>query len=180
MSTAEKYIPHYTWEDYQNWEGDWELWRGIPVPMSPAARPRHQQVAAALVRQLGNSIAAALSCRRCVVLHETDWKVAADTVVRPDVLVTCDPLPELRIESVPVFVAEILLPATADKDRTAKRRLFAAEGVRYYAMLDPDSGSAELIELAGGDYRPMSGPPFRLVFGPDCSIEIDLSAALAG
>jgi hypothetical protein len=35
-------IPHYTYNDYQKWEGDWELIRGIPYAVSPSPGWRHQ------------------------------------------------------------------------------------------------------------------------------------------
>lgn len=31
-------IPHYTYQDYEKWEGDWELIRGIRYAMSPAPK----------------------------------------------------------------------------------------------------------------------------------------------
>ena len=36
MSIAPKYQPHYTVDDYQHWEGDWELWNGVAVAMAPS------------------------------------------------------------------------------------------------------------------------------------------------
>ena len=33
---AEKYLPHYTYKDYKNWEGRWELIEGIPFAMYQA------------------------------------------------------------------------------------------------------------------------------------------------
>lgn len=44
MSNADQYQPHYTVEDYELWEGDWELWDGHAIAMSPAARPDHQRI----------------------------------------------------------------------------------------------------------------------------------------
>jgi len=34
MSNAVKLLPHYTYSDYENWEGQWELIDGIPYAMS--------------------------------------------------------------------------------------------------------------------------------------------------
>lgn len=33
---AEKYLPRYTVEDYNRWEGDWELIEGIPYASAPS------------------------------------------------------------------------------------------------------------------------------------------------
>jgi len=29
--TVPKYMPHYLVQDYQQWEGDWELWNDKPI-----------------------------------------------------------------------------------------------------------------------------------------------------
>ncbi|HZH65515.1 MAG TPA: hypothetical protein VEY10_11550 [Flavisolibacter sp.] len=45
MSGAVKILPYYTYEDYVQWEGKWELIDGIPHAMSPAPTPKHQIIA---------------------------------------------------------------------------------------------------------------------------------------
>jgi hypothetical protein len=40
MSSAVKILPYYTYEDYVQWEGKWELIDGIPYAMSPAHTPK--------------------------------------------------------------------------------------------------------------------------------------------
>ena len=45
MSSAVKILPHYTYDDYCNWEGRWELIEGIPYAMSPLPIPKHQIIA---------------------------------------------------------------------------------------------------------------------------------------
>jgi hypothetical protein len=37
-------LPHYTYDDYLQWEGRWELIRGIPFAMVPAPVIRHQDL----------------------------------------------------------------------------------------------------------------------------------------
>ncbi len=44
MSSGIKILPHYTYEDYCQWEGRWELIEGIPYAMSPAPVPGNQWV----------------------------------------------------------------------------------------------------------------------------------------
>lgn len=117
MSGADKSQPRYTVDDYMQWEGDWELWHGSPVSMTPSPNTSHQKVAVKLVRLLGDCIDRSPCHGQCEVLMELDWQVSDDTVVRPDVLVTCDPLPKERILSPPVFIAEVLSPSTSQKDR---------------------------------------------------------------
>ena len=33
--------PHYTYDDYKNWQGDWELIRGVPYAMAPSPLKTH-------------------------------------------------------------------------------------------------------------------------------------------
>ncbi len=42
-------LPHYSYEDYKLWEGDWELIRGIPYAMAPAASWQHQDFGGAFI-----------------------------------------------------------------------------------------------------------------------------------
>ena len=44
MTIAAKYLPNYTYEDYCQWEGHWELIEGIPYAMSPQPVPIHQKI----------------------------------------------------------------------------------------------------------------------------------------
>ena len=41
---ADKYRPHYTYEDYLLWEGRWELIDGMPYAMSPFPSVDHQDI----------------------------------------------------------------------------------------------------------------------------------------
>ncbi len=41
MSIAEKYRPHYTYDEYCQWEGRWQLIEGMPSAMSPLPVPEH-------------------------------------------------------------------------------------------------------------------------------------------
>jgi len=149
---APRYIPHYTTADYERWEGDWELWLGIPVSMSPSPSFRHQRVGARLISQLLQAIDGNDACR-CRVVYETDWRVSLDTVVRPDVAVCCPEPSGDFITSPPKLIAEILSEVTAEKDRDAKRRLYEQQGVRTYLMLDPRAESFEALTLAGDRYK---------------------------
>ena len=56
MSTAHRYLPKYTFEDYQQWKGDWELWQGIPIAMTPSPFGPHQRVAMRLATKLQNGV----------------------------------------------------------------------------------------------------------------------------
>ena len=72
---ARREVPHYTVEDYLQWEGDWELWHGAAVAVAPSPLP-HQDVAGNLYAQLRSSVGAA-GCK-CRVYYEVDWHVAEE------------------------------------------------------------------------------------------------------
>gem|GEM_PF-3546515 len=87
MSTAPQYTPHYTVDDYQLWEGDWELWNGVAVAMTPSPFGRHGTVLGRITTALTNAIDVA-GCDANVIV-EVDWIISTDTVVRPDLSVVC-------------------------------------------------------------------------------------------
>lgn len=145
MSSAPRYLPHYTVEDYLRWEGDWELWSGTAVSMTPSPFGRHGNVLARLVTALTNGIDSA-GCNVCV-LAEVDWIIADDTVVRPDASVICGGPPDRHIESVPAIVVEVLSAATRERDIKHKRVLYQNHRVPWYLIADPDNSSLTLLKL---------------------------------
>lgn len=56
MSSDIKILPHYTYDEYCQWEGRWELIEGIPYAMSPAPSPRHQWISANIKYELTGAI----------------------------------------------------------------------------------------------------------------------------
>lgn len=78
---------HYTYKDYEKWEGDWELIRGIPYAMSPAPTWQHQRFGSRFVTAFSNALTKKAGTCNCDVLYETDWIVSEDTIVRPEVMV---------------------------------------------------------------------------------------------
>lgn len=44
MSTAPRYQPHYTVEDYRQWEGRWELMGGVAIAMSQSPFGQHAKL----------------------------------------------------------------------------------------------------------------------------------------
>ena len=74
MSTAPRYVPHYTVEDYGHWEGDWELIDGVPISMSPSPFGPHERIVSRLALQLGTQIKD--HGRLCEVYTNLDWIVS--------------------------------------------------------------------------------------------------------
>jgi Uma2 family endonuclease len=177
MSTAPRYQPRYTFADYCQWEGDWELWNGTAVAMSPSPLGPHERAVAKLVFQ----IEAALQRHgcACATYAGLDWIVADDTVVRPDVMVVCGSQPGRHLERAPALAIEVLSESTADKDRTAKRALYEASRDAHYLLIDPATKTIEWLALGDdGAYRDRSAdlagsPTFAVTLTDGCQIDID-------
>ncbi len=145
MST--EYIEYYTYEDYQKWEGDWELIDGIIYAMSPFALPLHQKTAVRIVTQLEMN---SRNCSRCHALMESEVKFGDETVVRPDVFIKCGELEDITIT--PQIIFEIISKGSVRRDELVKFNLYKQEGVRYYVLVYPDNKKAKVYQLIDGEY----------------------------
>jgi Uma2 family endonuclease len=156
MTTARRYQPHYTVEDYRQWEGRWELWAGVAVAMSPSPLGRHAKLLGRLVAALGNSIEAA-GC-------------AATVLVGPE--------PEGHVEAAPALVFEVLSEATRDRDVVFKRSLYEAQGVPTYLIADPEQRTLHVLSLGTdgryvGSLGDATAMPPVLGLCRDCQITLD-------
>jgi Uma2 family endonuclease len=145
MSTAPKYNPHYTIDDYRMWEGDWELWNGVAVAMTPSPFGKHGYLLAKIASALSNAIDD-VDCNASVLV-EVDWIITRDTIVRPNLSIVCGDPPERHIENPPALVVEILSASTRERDLTVKRRLFEQESVAWYLIMDPDRDTLQALRL---------------------------------
>jgi len=72
-------------------------------------------------------------------------------VVQPDILYISRErsriITEEEIQGAPDLVIEILSPATAERDRTYKKTLYARHGVKEYWIVDPGARSVEVFSL---------------------------------
>lgn len=116
--------------------------------MSPSPNFKHQRIAAKLIHLISTQLERNGDCKNFTVVGGIDWHVASDTVVRPDVLITCSNNPDQQhLTAAPELIAEILSPSTADKDRTAKRQLYQEQQVRHYWLIDPERETVEALKL---------------------------------
>ena len=113
MSGTAKILPYYTYQDWINWEGQWELIEGMPYAMSPMPLPDHQRIGSNLIIEFGNQLKI---CPECNVYQPLDYRVSDDTIVQPDMLIVCGAINKNFLDFPPVLVAEILSPSTALKD----------------------------------------------------------------
>ncbi len=142
-------LPQYTYEDYLNWDGSWELIEGIPYAMSPAPGLRHQLISNKIARYLDEALE---ECDQCTALLPIDWKIDNQTIVQPDNLVICFPAVGTYITKAPSIIFEILSPSTSLKDRNLKYRLYEQEGVMYYCLIEPADNIAKIYQLNHGKY----------------------------
>ena len=74
------------------------------------------------------------------------------------------------------LAVEVIYPGSARLDRGAKRKLYAARGVRYYWIVDPRARRVEEYELAGAVYRLRSrvegASTFRPALFPDFELPL--------
>ncbi len=140
---------HYSYDDYKTWEGDWELIGGIAVAMGPAPMIKHQSLASEMLFALRSQIE---SCDRCTVLAEVDYKVSDDTVLRPDVVMSCGETHEMYLTKAPEIVVEIISPGSAKKDEVYKFDIYEKEKVKYYILVYPEDLNAKVFKLNGTKY----------------------------
>lgn len=144
--------PHYTYKDYEKWEGDWELIRGIPYAMAPAPAWQHQHFGSEFIYKIKDILKQQNSCD-CKVLYESDWIISDDTVVRPDVMIVCEPIKTNNVTEPPSLILEILSPSTVLKDRNTKFNLYQAYRVPYYLIADLGKKQIEIFELRDNVYH---------------------------
>jgi Uma2 family endonuclease len=149
MAIPHQYLPHYTYEEYAQWEGRWELIEGLPYAMSPMPGMEHQEVNGNLFALFKHALK---DCSRCKSYLPIDWKIGEDTVLQPDFSIVCDGKPGKYIEHPPALVAEILSPSTAQKDRHVKFEIYQSQAVPYYLIIDPAFKKVEIYTLENGKY----------------------------
>lgn len=165
----------YTVDDYRQWEGDWELIKGVAHPMAPSPTVLHQQVGFALSVELARALE---HCPQCQALYETDVELSRDTVVRPDVQVICYTPQEDRLTRAPELVFEIVSTKSARRDEHIKFELYRSEAVAYFVLVYPEPRKAKVFRLIDGEYRKagdFTDEQFRFDLSR-CAVEVDFSA----
>ncbi len=171
-------MPHYTYDDYCQWEGRWELIEGIPWAMSPAPLPRHQWVSSNIKFELKGAIKKA-GCKKCKVYDFIDIKVSEDTILQPDAVVVCKEITKPFLDFPAALVVEILSPSTAMKDRNNKFYLYQSQRIPYYIIVDVDKNEIEIYHLKDdGKYQLEKfspAEPYKFIFDEDCAVDVVLN-----
>ena len=142
-------LPCYTYDDYVQWEGKWELIHGIPYAMSPAPSIQHQTISHKIDVALAKSLE---ECEHCQALLPVDWKIDSSTTVQPDNLVVCGKPEGQYLTKAPALIFEILSKSTASKDQSTKFRLYEKKGVKHYIIVDPKEQVAKVYQLQEGKF----------------------------
>lgn len=173
MSSAVKILPHYTYDDWINWKGQWELIDGIPYAMSPMPVPKHQRIALAL----GSEFFAALKkCKHCKAYQPLDYKISDEIIVQPDMLVVCGKIDKKFLDFPPALVVEILSPSTALKDRHSKFNIYEDQQIKYYIIVSLEKEEVEIYTIENGPYQlKQTGRDFTYTFSfdADCTATVD-------
>lgn len=173
MSSAKKYVPHYGLDEYQSWEGDWELWAGVPVSMSPSPFGPHSNI----LGKIATAFNVAVDNAQCdaKVLVELDWVISDDTVLRPDCVVVCGAIPEKHLTRTPAIVVEVLSDSTRDRDLDPKRAIYQDEKVPWYLILDPEPNQLTVLKLnSAGQYEQVARvDSLQITICDDCVLQVD-------
>ena len=139
-------LPRMTIEAYLDWENaqreKHEFVQGEIFAMT-GGRRTHGRVLMNLARHLGNALAGT-PCQ--VFVDSMKVQAAEDTVLYPDVFVTCDAadLATDQIFRAPTLVIEVLSPSTQSYDRSRKFALYRRiPALREYVLVDPDTRRVE-------------------------------------
>ncbi|MCP4216101.1 MAG: Uma2 family endonuclease [bacterium] len=178
----------FTYGDYMTWPENerWELIDGIAFDMTPAPSRRHQDIS----RNLSFEIQKFLTGKTCILyiapfdVRFPDGKEPDEyikTVVQPDISVICDPskLDDRGCKGAPDFIAEIVSPATAKKDRKYKLLLYMKHGVKEYWVIHPLENIVMVYQLDDqGQYgrATVYGQTDKIPLAlKDGTVEIDMS-----
>ena len=146
--------PKLTMQAYLAWENEQpekhEFHQGEVFAMV-GARRAHGRAVANIARHLGNQ----LSGTPCQVFTEgMKVQIGEDTVLYPDVFVTCDKA-DLATEMIfraPTLVVEVLSPSTQAYDRSHKFALYRRiPALQEYILVDPETRRVEAFRRGADD-----------------------------
>ncbi|WP_052131674.1 Uma2 family endonuclease [Planococcus sp. CAU13] len=147
----------YTYQDYLDWSGRWELIHGVPYEVKTPDM-LHQRMVARICVALGSHIGAHMgnngheifTAPFPVRLSSEDDYENADTVVQPDISVVFDgQFDEKGLKGAPQVVVEVLSLPLALNDRTKKFELYQESGVQEYWIADPLNKTIEVYNFQG-------------------------------
>jgi len=166
------YMPNYTYEDYKEWEGKWELISGVPFSMAPAPTKRHQMIIGYIFSELAPQID---KCPNCELLIDSDWKLNSQSILKPDVSIVCDDANRKYISKTPEVVFEVVSPSTAKRDENLKYIIYQGEGVKYYILVYPNDLIAKVYKNHNFKFRKVGEFDREIVDFIDIKCEFNLN-----
>lgn len=160
----------YTYQDYEKWEGRWELIKGVPYNMTPAPTPFHQTIVGNIFAELRSFLGKG-DCEVFVAPFDVRLSLEDDygnpkTVIQPDVSVVCqkERLDNKGLKGAPELVVEVLSPSTALKDRNEKLSLYREFGACEYWIVDPLYKTIERYVFKEGQQVSVKGFDMENIF----------------
>ncbi len=157
MSVAcEKQTKRWTYAEYSRLDDDqrYEIIDGN-LDMAPAPDTWHQEWVGELFSLLKQQVRQFKLGR--VFLSPIDVVLDEDNIVQPDLIFIAvnhsGMIQRRAIFGVPDLVVEIISPSSVQRDRYAKRALYARFGVKEYWIGDPANKSLEILTLQQGRYE---------------------------
>ena len=142
----------FTYEDYKSLPESetkrYELIEGELIKV-PSPNEYHQRISG----KLEFILRAFIENKNLGKVYDAPFDVAfsEEDVVHPDILFVSKEnyriITEEEIRGAPDLIIEILSPATAERDRTYKRTLYARYGVREYWIVDPEKKTIEVLSI---------------------------------
>lgn len=170
-----EWLPEYTYQDYESWEGDWELMDGIPYSLLPSPKRKHQATTRNFVRLAFEALKEKNKFCNCEVFFELDWIVNDTTVVRPDAMIVCGKFDDDFLRFPPSLIIEVTSRRTQMIDRNVKYKLYESQGVPYYIIADPNRQTVDIFALKENRYQIVETSSFSLTLD-GCELEMNLAS----
>src|SRR5262249_2109439 len=144
-----EWLPNYTYDDYCQWEGNWELIAGIPYSF-PSPPIDHQIITGNIFALISTALDLHKNLKANIPV---DWKIDEHTVVRPDISVIAKPVTnDYYLTFAPTLIFEVISPSSVVRDKNIKFDLYKNEKVKYYVLVDVQGETVEVFELKSGEY----------------------------
>lgn len=127
---------------------------GVIFDMSPAPNFRHSEICGNLYLKIRMGLKGSL-CK--VFMENIDYKYneQTDDYLEPDIIICCDPK-DIKGNSyygTPKFIAEVISPSTAKRDKGIKKDIYEKSGVSEYWIISPNGESIDIYYLKNGRYE---------------------------
>jgi len=172
---------HFTYADYCTWEDDGQRWELIDGEAYLMASPTfsHQRISRKLARKFDEH----LDGKKCEVFQDVDvrlsWNKDDDTIISPDLIITCDPdkfSDDKSHKGAPDLVIEIHSPSTKKYDITTKFIKYREAGVKELWFVDPSSQTVQVFKWEKGEYLAYGyGPTDKITVGTLPELTIDMN-----